>query len=652
MITVDGEALVSLIMSGNSRVKQKAKGVAKTSIHYSLVMARKIATKNPKLKETIKRSIVGHLVSTTFKPDDYTRWVWDNLFDFRKIPYARAESNKLAYKPLISILLPTYNTDPRFLRDCLDSVVGQVYENWELCIVDDCSSDERVRSIIEEYAKNDPRISCRFLATNKHIAGATNEAAKLASGEFLALFDHDDLLWPTALLEVAKALNIDKNLDFIYTDEDKITEDTNHHLGPFFKPDVNRELLRSVNYVTHFSVVRESLFKRIGGLRSEYNGAQDWDLFLRIFRTTDKIHHISKVLYSWRIHDLSTAKNTDTKPYVVEAQKRAIEDDLKQRGVDGAVVSRDAKHKGYWKVAYPLKDEPLVSIIIPSKNQLKIVKRCVDSIFRKTTYKNFEVILVDTGSDDPSVWRWYEKISKHNDNFRVIKWHENRFSYAKSCNVGAREAKGELLVMLNNDTEVVTNNWLELMASDAIRPRIGAVGVLLFFPDGYHIQHAGVGVGLGGVAANSFSMMTLTQPLSQTQHIYLNTRHEMTAVTAACLMIRKEVYDEIGGFDESYRVTYNDVDLCLRLYERGYRNLYTPYVRLLHHESISVGLPEEIEKRDTKEMRTATEQFVKQWKSYIEHDPNINQQLSKHDAFYNIPPQYDPAKKQEIKSNR
>jgi GT2 family glycosyltransferase len=273
------------------------------------------------------------------------------------------------------------------------------------------------------------------------------------------------------------------------------------------------------------------------------------------------------------------------------------------------------------------------------------VKRCIDSIYKKTTYANFEIIIVDTGSDDPKVHKWYEMTKARNDNFRVVDWPEQPFSYARSCNEGAKHANGKLLVMLNNDTEVITPDWLEVMAGDALRAEIGAVGPLLFFPDGYHIQHAGVGVGLGGVAANSFSMMTLEQPLSQTQHLYINTRHEMTVVTAACLMIRKEIFDEIGGFDEKYRVTYNDVDLCLRIYEKGYRNLYTPHVRLLHHESISVGLPDELAKRDTKEMRNAMDHFKEQWHKYVEHDPNLNRQLDKTNAFYDIPTIFNPSDK-------
>lgn len=611
------------------------KRVLKTGAHYSIVAAKKALSKQPKVKNALKRAIAPHLRVRV--KSNYERWIEANFPDFMEIARLRKQGKTFEYRPLISVIVPTYNTDLGFLRDCLDSVLGQVYENWELVIVDDASPNSKVRNVIKEYARDDERIKYKFLEKNVNISAATNEAVALATGEFIGIFDHDDLLWPNALHEVVKALNKDKLIDFLYSDEDKITEDTHNHLGYFFKPDWNPDFMHSVNYFTHFTVVRKSIYEKVGGERTEYNGAQDWDLYLRITRETQKIHHIPKILYSWRIHDASTAKSTDAKPYVVEAQKKALEDDLAHRGHADAVVKQDAKHKGYWTVTYPLKGAPLISIVIPSKNQYKVVKRCIDSIYEKTTYDNFEIILVDTGSDDEKVWSYYDKVATDHDNFTVVKWFEKPFSYARSCNEGARHAKGEFVLMLNNDTEVLTPDWLQLMAGDAQRPEIGAVGCLLFYPDGYHIQHAGVGVGLGGVAANSFQMMTLEQPMSQTQHLYINTKHNMTVVTAACLMMRKELFDEVGGFDEGYRITYNDVDLCLRLYEKGYQNLYTPHVRLLHHESISVGAPDEVAKRDTKEMRDAMKQFTTQWKKYVAHDPNLNPNLHKGDAFYDLP---------------
>lgn len=619
------------------------KKIAKKVIHHSLLVTRRVLSRNERVKDLIKKTIVPHL-RLSYKKDTYGHWVDEHFPDFIEIAKLRVEQKTFSYNPLISIIVPTYNTNIQFLHDCIGSVLGQVYENWELVIIDDASPDEKVRQVIKDYADKEPRIKYKFLKKNQNIAGATNEAVKLATGEFIGIFDHDDLLWPNALFEVVKALNKNKDLDFIYTDEDKITEDRFEHLGYFLKPDWNPDFLRSVNYFTHFTVMRKSIYQKIGGERGEYNGAQDWDLYLRVVGETKKVHHIPKVLYSWRVHDLSTAKTTDAKPYVVKAQHDALKDDLTRAGRSDAVIEQDPVHTGYWNVTYPVVGNPLISIVIPSKNQYKVMKRCINSIYAKTEYSNFEIILVDTGSDDKRVWAFYDMIAKRHDNFKVVEWFEKPFSYARSCNEGARYANGELLVMLNNDTEVITPKWLNLMAGDAQRSEIGAVGALLFFPDGYNIQHAGVGVGLGGVAANSFQMMSPGQPMSQTQHLMINTKHNMTAVTAACLMMRKNLFDEIGGFDESYRVTYNDVDLCLRLYEKGYQNLYTPYARLLHHESISVGLPEEVARRDTKEMQAAIEKFKKQWAKYIEHDPNINPNFDKTNAFYDIPHPLHPNK--------
>lgn len=611
------------------------KRTLKRSARSALLGTRKVLAKNPRLKAVVKRVLESQLPGRA-GVGTYEVWLRKNLPDYIGLVDLKKKSDDLKYRPLISILTPTYNTDLGFLRECFDSVIAQVYDNWELCIIDDASPNSEVRDVITEYAKKDSRIKYKFLKTNYHISGASNEGIKLATGEFVSLLDHDDILWPNALYEVVNALNENKDLDLIYTDEDKITESRFEHLGAFFKPDWNPDFLLSVNYITHFSTIRRVVLEENGGFKEEYNGAQDWDLFLRITSVTPKICHVPKIVYSWRVHELSTAKHTEAKPYVVEAQRKAITAELDRRGYEDAVVEQDAQHKGYWRVTYPVQGNPLISIVIPSKNQLKVVKRCIESIYHKTSYKNFEIILVDTGSTDKAVWRWYKKQQKQHANFHLVEWPEKPFSYASSCNKGAEVTNGELLVMLNNDTEVISPNWLEVMAGDAQRKEIGAVGCLLFFPDKYHIQHAGVGVGLGGVAANSFSMMTLEQKMTQTQHLMLNTKHDMTVVTAACLMIRKKLFMEVGGFDEKFRVSYNDVDLCLRIYEKGLQNLYTPYVRLLHHESISVGLPEELKKRDTVEFKDAKQLFVKRWRKYVEHDPNLNPNLNKDNAFYDV----------------
>ena len=610
-----------------SKVRKKIIGIGVDS-------TKKVLSKSPKTKNLIKRVLETQLGRTQSNP--FKIWVEYNFPDYIDILSIKEKCQKLKHKPLLSIVLPTYNTKHKYLKDCIDSVRAQIYDNWELCIVDDASTDSSVRNTIKEYADKDNRIKYKFLASNLHISGASNEALTLASGLFICLLDHDDILWPNALYEVAKEINKHPKADIIYSDEDKINDNRHEHLGAFFKPDWNPDFLRSVNYITHLTTIRRTFINQLKGFNSVYDGAQDWDLLLRATIKSKEIYHIPKVIYSWRIHSKSTAKSTSAKPYVVNAQKKALIEDAKRRGYENAIIAQDKKHRGYWNVSYPVKDKPLISIIIPSKNQYKVIKRCIDSIYKKTTYKNFEIILVDTGSTESRVLSLYKRLQKKYFNFKLIDWPEQPFSYSRSCNKGAEEASGDILVMLNNDTEIITPNWLELMAGDAQRIEIGAVGCLLFYPDGYHIQHAGVGVGLGGAAANSFSKMTLSQPMSQTQHLMLNTKHDMTVVTAACLMIRKSVFDEVGGFSEKFRVTYNDVDLCLRLYEKGYQNLYTPYVRLKHHESLSIGSPKEIKKRDTKEFLSAKRLFKTTWKKYIVHDPNLNPNLSKDNAFYDV----------------
>lgn len=610
----------------------------KQRIKQSLRQVKKNASKKlsryPRTKALAKRAY-GKLFSRG-EQRIYDKWVKVNFPTNAQVKEMQKESDNFTYRPLISICLPTYNTPIGFLKECLDSVVNQAYDNWQLCIVDDASTHQGVRDVIEQYATNDSRITYKFSQKNQHISGATNEAISLAKGEFIGLFDHDDLLWPNALYEVVSALNRNKKLDFIYSDEDHIVGKNNEHLAPFFKPDWNPDFMHAVNYITHFAVIRTTLMKKMGGFKQEYNGAQDWDLFLRATDATKDIHHIPKVLYSWRIHSASTASDVGAKPYVVEAMRRAITDDLARKGHSDAKVEIDDRNPSYWKVTYPVKQDPLISIVIPTKDQYEIVKRCIDSIYQKTTYKNFEIVLVDTGSTDERVLGWYSDLKKSHKNIRVVNWHFKPFSYAKSCNFGASKAKGELLVMLNNDTEVMTPDWLEQMAGDAQRKEIGIVGCMLLYPDKLHIQHAGVGVGLGGVAANSFQLLTINQALTKTQHLMIYTKHDMTAVTAACFMVRKDLFDEIGGFDETYRVTYNDVDICLRVYDKGYQNLYTPHVRLLHHESISVGRLEEVGQRDTEEFTMAKEQFIRQWKQYIAHDPNLNPNLNKDNARYEV----------------
>ena len=611
-------------------IKKSIKKVA----HKSIRTSKRVISKNPRLKGYAKKVANAYMPRSIIGQDQYTLWVKNNMPDALTLAQLKRQAATFTYNPRISLLTPTYNTNEKFLRECIESVLAQVYENWELCIVDDASTDDTTRSIIKEYASIDPRIKYTFSKTNQHIADASNAAAAMATGEFVAFLDHDDLLWPNALFEVVQALNNNKKLDFIYSDEDKITEDRHHHALPFFKPDWNPEFLRSVNYITHFAVVRKKLFDEIGGFKKEYNGAQDWDLFLRITNKTKNIYHVSTILYSWRISETSTADSTDSKPYVVDAQKNALQDDLKRRGLTGK-VRQGAYVADYWVIDYDIIGEPLVSIVIPTKNQYKIMKTCIESILNRTTYGNYEIVIVDTGTTDKKMLRWYDKLQNSNDNIKIVNWHETPFSYVRSCNEGARQAKGEYLVMLNNDTEVLTPLWLEYFLGYAQQDGIGAVGAKLYYPGKKLIQHAGVGVGFGGYAANALAPLPEYEVTPQ-QSLYMFATHNMSAVTAACLMIKKSTFEQVGGFAEEFRITYNDVDLCLRLLEKGYRNVYLPEVQLVHYESISLGRPEQKKKRDTTEFDKAKALFKKTWQKYITHDPAVNPNISRDNASFDI----------------
>lgn len=599
----------------------------------SMRIAIKFIDRYPNIKGKLRSAIfaatdMNRTVSTS---DNYHTWALANYPNGQAMYRQRKQSKEFKKKPLISVITPVYNTDHEFLRSCIESVLGQSYENWELLLVDDKSTDKDVHSILREYGKSDSRIKIIFNKKNMHISGATNVGIAKSNGEFISLLDHDDILWPNALYEVVKRINEKPETDFIYTDEDKIDSNDFNFQGPFFKPDWNPDFLYSVNYITHFSTIRKELIDRVGGLRSEYNGAQDWDLFLRISGVTNAIEHIPKILYSWRISNTSTAKNMKTKPYVIEAQKSAILDDLKRKGYskDMVTVASDPVHKNYWTVKYSIPDpNPLVSIVIPTKNLLPVLKRCIESILSMTTYKNYEIIIVDTGSDKKT-HRYYKKIIS--DKVRVYSFVEDSFSFSNSCNYGADKAKGDYLVMLNNDTEVITRSWIQDMLGYAQRKKTGMVGCKLLYPKIDLIQHAGIGIGLGGVAANLLTHLP-EKHISPIQSIYMHTAHNVSAVTAACFMISKEKFLKIGGFDPSFRITYNDVDMCLRAMEIGLDNVYLPNVKLYHYESISLGRPSE-KKRDSPEFSTAKKKFTSRWKKYIDHDPHLNPNISRDNAY-------------------
>ena len=514
--------------------------------------------------------------------EQYQVWLKNNELTEEKLLESRREASQFSYQPMISIVMPVYNTEKKWLGIAIDSVINQVYPNWELCIVDDASTKKGIRKILGDYSAKDNRIKVKYLEENRGISGASNEALAMANGEFVGFLDHDDELTKDALFEVVRLLNRNPKLDLIYSDEDK-KDLKGRRVEPFFKPDWSPDLLLSMNYVCHFSVVRKSLIEKIGGFRLGFEGSQDHDLILRVTELTDRIGHILKPLYSWRKVPGSAAALTEAKPYARESAKRALREALNRRGLNGEVLEGFGS---YYRVRYALRGAPLVSIIIPTKDKVDLLKRCIESIESKTSYRNYEIIIVDNSSTDPATLTYLESI-RH----RVVKF-DQPFNFSKINNFAARYAKGEHLLFLNNDIEVVEEHWLEAMLEHSQRPEVGMVGGLLLYPSGsaWHtprtIQHAGVTLGVGGVAGHAFKYLPVDR------HNYFNLHRVVrncSAVTAACAMIRRNVFEEIGGFNENLRVAFGDIDLCLRLRKKGYLIIYTPYAMLYHHECATRG---------------------------------------------------------------
>lgn len=551
---------------------------------------------------------------------EYKKWLKNHFPSNTTL--LKQKQTKLKNKPLISVLVPTYNTNPSHLRECIESVINQSYDNWQLCIADDASTNVNVHKILKEYSESDERIIYEVRSNNGHICRTTNSALKLAKGEFVALLDHDDILWPNALFEVVKVLNSKADTDFMYTDEDKTDTRGRDHIDPFFKPDWSPEFLRSINYITHFAVLRRSLVEKVGGFRIGYEGAQDWDLFLRVCRETNNIIHIPKVLYSWRKSVNSTAQQPSAKDYAYVNQKKALLDDIKARELS-ADVSWQIPFS-MWKIKYEVKNNPLVSIIIPTKDQYQYIRRCLESIKQKTIYKNFELIIVDTGSSDQKVLELYDEYLKLIPKTRIIKWNK-QFNFASVCNFGAKEARGDYLLFLNNDTEVITPTWVEDMLGYAQQKYIGSVGCKLLYPDG-KLQHGGIILGVGGldgtpgIAGHYYPAFTEKPPQDPAMLTYIGGARNFMAVTAACVMVSKHKFNKVNGFDEKFRIAFNDVDMCLKLFDRGWRNVYLPHVELYHHESVSVGQPGS-KIRDLGEFDKEIKMMLKKWGTLIKNDP-------------------------------
>lgn len=550
---------------------------------------------------------------------------YQNWFDRHKVTKEELNRQKtvsFAYSPYISILVPTYNTPSKLLREMIDSVRNQSYVNWQLCIADG-SNQAETKKIIQEYASKDERIKVSWLSENYGISGNTNKALELATGEYTALFDHDDLLEPDALFEVVQSLQ-DVQHDIVYTDEDKLNEQTGMLMDPGLKPDWSPDLFLSHNYITHLFVVKTDIIRSIGGFRSEYDGAQDYDLMFRCIEKSKDIYHLPKVLYHWRIHEGSTAGDPESKAYAFEAGRKAIQSHLDRMGIEGKAITLGKPLWGLYRVEYAMKEEPLVSIIIPNYEHEDVLKTCIDSLFNVNTYKNFEIIVVENNSKSKSTFEYYEQVQKEHDNVRVVTWNGTEFNFSAINNFGVKYAKGEYILLLNNDTEMIEPDSLRELASNCMRDEVGIVGAKLLYDDD-SIQHAGVVIGFSGYAGHVF-----TGIMSKYEYGYMMRAAitcDYSAVTAACLMTKKSIWEQVGGLDESFKVACNDIDYCLKVRDLNQLVVYDAFSVWHHYESKSRGYEDNPEKKARYEDEVA--RWQKKWGKYLpNNDPYYNKNFA------------------------
>ena len=564
-----------------------------------------------------------------FEPEEVPYGPWYEAYKPDEAVLEKQRKHKFADTPLISIAVPAYKTPGVFLRQMLQSVQEQTYTNWELCIANGSPEDKEMGQILEEFSRKDPRIRYKNLHENLGIADNTNEAFSMAKGEFVGLLDHDDLLSPNALYEVVKAVNKDVRVDVVYTDEDKVTTDLTEHFQPHLKPDFSLDLLRSNNYICHFFLVRREILEKTGGFKKEFDGAQDHDFIFRCVEQAREIAHIPEILYHWRTHKASTADNPASKMYAFDAGKRAIEAHLARMEVKG-IVSH-TKDLGFFRVKYPVQGEPLVSVIIPNKDEEPTLRACIESIRKNTTYKNYEIIIIENNSTSKEIFQYYKELSME-ENVRIFNW-KKEFNYSAINNYGARKAKGDYLLFLNNDVTVITPDWMEEMLGVCQRKEVGVVGVKLLYPDNT-IQHAGCVIGIGGIAGHMFVDM----PAERTGYLHkASILQDMSAVTAACMMMKREAFEKAGGFTETLAVAFNDVDLCLKVRKEGYLIVYDPYAQLYHMESKTRG--EEDSEEKLRRFQTEIEYMRCHWLDILKNgDPYYNKNLSLTKWNYSLKP--------------
>ena len=514
----------------------------------------------------------------------------------RFLPPREALEKQKSYKcqsvkdGVISVVTPLFNTDKKHLAEYVQSFLNQSYQYGQLCLAD--ASDD-AHSYVGDYIRslNSPKIKYVKLDENHGIAGNQQKAIDLADGEYICLCDHDDILSPDALYQMAKAID-ETAADFIYSDEALFDTDWTNPIVAHFKPDYSYYYLTNCNYICHLACIRKTVYDGVGGLNDDYNGAQDHDLFLKISEVKDiKIHHIPKVLYYWRVHAQSTSGGVEAKPYVTQNAIRALDDHLARIGVKGKAAT--GKFGSTYKIDYELTETPLVSVIIPNKDHIDDLSKCIDSIYEKTTYKNFEIIICENNSTEQTTFEYYNKLEKQYDNIHIV-YYKGGFNFSAINNFAIKSAKGSMYLMLNNDIEIINGNWLTEMVSLALQDKVGIVGAMLYYPDDT-VQHAGVITGLGGFAGHSHKY----HRRGKSGYMFrLSCVQNLSCVTAANLLVTKEAYDKANGLDEEFTVAFNDVDFCLRVRDMGYHVLFTPYAECYHYESKSRGSDKKGEKKE------------------------------------------------------
>ena len=572
--------------------------------------------------EYIREKGLGEFVRYvgTYQPEgvsqDYEEWLKDHAAGKKELK--RQKAAVFSSSPLISIVIPLYNTPLEYLKEVIDSVIAQTYSNWQLCLADGSEGDE-IREFLRKKYKKEIRISYKKLTENKGISENTNAAIKQAMGDYIMLCDHDDVVAPDALFHIVKAIT-EQKADVIYTDEDKVSMDGKHYFEPNFKPDFNLFRLRENNYICHIFVVKREILEQTGTFRSEYDGAQDFDLILRCCEKAECIVHVPRVLYHWRSHMNSTAANPESKRYAFEAGKRAVEAHYERMGIPAEVELTD--RPGWYRSHVKIEGEPMISIIIPNKDHMEDLELCVSSIEERSTWKNYEILVVENNSEKKETFGYYEELQNRYDNVRVLTW-KKEFNYSSINNFAVKEARGQYLLFLNNDVEVITPSWMEEMLQICQQEGVGAVGAKLYYPDDT-IQHAGVVMGLGGIAGHIMCKAPREEIGYMGRMVCVQ---EISAVTAACMMVKTSVFKKAGGFDEELRVAFNDIDLCMQIRHIGEKIVFTPYAELYHYESKSRGLEDTPEKqlRFSKEVKC----FRRKWdRELLKGDPYYSPNLS------------------------